>query len=89
MSKIALENAIAQLGLTGLARSLGNISAPGVAKWLRNGVPLDRCPAVERATAGAVRCEDLRPDVEWLRDESGLITGYHVRVDAPNRAEAA
>lgn len=28
-------------------------------------VPAERCPAIERATAGAVRCEDLRPDVDW------------------------
>lgn len=31
----------------------------------RRQVPADRCPAIERATDGAVRCEDLRPDVEW------------------------
>ena len=23
------------------------------------------CVAIERETAGAVRCEDLRPDVDW------------------------
>jgi DNA-binding transcriptional regulator YdaS (Cro superfamily) len=28
-------------------------------------VPAERCPAIEKATAGAVRCEDLRPDVDW------------------------
>ena len=28
-------------------------------------VPAERCPAIERATGGAVRCEDLRPDVAW------------------------
>lgn len=28
-------------------------------------VPAERCPAIERATNGAVRCEDLRPDVDW------------------------
>lgn len=28
-------------------------------------VPAERCPAIERATGGAVRCEDLRPDVDW------------------------
>lgn len=38
-----------------------------VSQWV-NGVrriPAERCPAIERATAGAVRCEDLRPDVDW------------------------
>lgn len=28
-------------------------------------VPAEHCPAIERATSGAVRCEDLRPDVDW------------------------
>ena len=28
-------------------------------------IPAERCPAIERATNGAVRCEDLRPDVDW------------------------
>ena len=28
-------------------------------------VPAELCPAIERATGGAVRCEDLRPDVDW------------------------
>lgn len=28
-------------------------------------VPAEHCPAIERATAGAVRCEELRPDVQW------------------------
>jgi len=34
--------------------------------WLHRGkVPADYCPTIERVTGGAVRCEDLRPDVEW------------------------
>jgi DNA-binding transcriptional regulator YdaS (Cro superfamily) len=30
-------------------------------------VPAERCMAIERATGGAVRCEDLRPDLadDW------------------------
>jgi DNA-binding transcriptional regulator YdaS (Cro superfamily) len=28
-------------------------------------VPAEHCPAIERATTGAVRCEELRPDVDW------------------------
>ena len=33
-------------------------------------------PAIERATNGAVRCEDLRPDVDWgvLRSTSAKAT---------------
>ena len=28
-------------------------------------IPAEHCPAIERATGGAVRCEELRPDVAW------------------------
>lgn len=28
-------------------------------------VPAERCIAIEKATGGAVRCEELRPDIDW------------------------
>ncbi len=31
----------------------------------RRKVPVERCIDIERATAGQVRCEDLRPDIDW------------------------
>lgn len=49
-----------------LARALG-VNQVMVSQW-RYGikqVPAERCPAIEKATCGAVRCEDLRPDVDW------------------------
>jgi len=36
-----------------------------VTNWKSRGVPAEMCPLIERATAGAVRCEELRPDVAW------------------------
>ncbi|RYH43084.1 MAG: hypothetical protein EON54_17435 [Alcaligenaceae bacterium] len=53
-----------------LAREL-SIPAPLLSAWAsenpltRRRVPAERCPAIERATEGLVRCEDLRSDVEW------------------------
>jgi DNA-binding transcriptional regulator YdaS (Cro superfamily) len=49
-----------------LARSIGT-PAILVTQWAsgQRQVPAERCPAIERATNGAVRCEDLRPDVDW------------------------
>ncbi len=49
-----------------LARALG-VRQVMVSQWRRGikQVPAERCPAIERATGGAVRCEDLRPDVDW------------------------
>lgn len=29
-------------------------------------IPAERCIEIERATAGAVRCEELRPDIDWV-----------------------
>lgn len=49
-----------------LASKLG-ITQPTVSEWLNcaKRVPAERCPEIERATNGAVRCEELRPDVAW------------------------
>lgn len=49
-----------------LAREIG--AAPAfVYQWAtgRRSVPAEFCPKIERATHGAIRCEDLRPDVDW------------------------
>ena len=39
-----------------------------IQSWLKNRVPADYCPLIERETAAlgkTVRCEELRPDIEW------------------------
>lgn len=43
------------------------VPAPLISQWRKctRPVPAERCPAIERATAGAVTCEELRPDVDW------------------------
>jgi DNA-binding transcriptional regulator YdaS (Cro superfamily) len=53
-------------GQAALARALG-VKPPTVNQWTKaeRPVPAERCPAIERATSGRVRCEDLRPDVDW------------------------
>lgn len=49
-----------------LSRAIG-VSPPTISQWISGArpVPAERCPEIERATSGAVRCEDLRPDVDW------------------------
>jgi DNA-binding transcriptional regulator YdaS (Cro superfamily) len=47
---------------TTLAKALGREKA-AVSRWLKAGVPATVCPEIERLTG--VRCEDLRPDVNW------------------------
>ncbi len=50
----------------GLAAALG-VPAPLVSQWRTRTrpVPLERCSAIERATDGAVRRWDLRPNDWW------------------------
>ena len=62
----AIQKAIdAAGGLTALGDRLG-VTKGVVWAWKNRGqVPAEHCPAIERATAGAVRCEELRPDVDW------------------------
>lgn len=56
-----------------LASAVG-VSSVLISQWRTKSrpVPANHCPSIERATAGAVRCEDLRPDVDWayLRNSS-------------------
>jgi DNA-binding transcriptional regulator YdaS (Cro superfamily) len=63
----AIERAIELAGSAAkLAEDIG--VSPQYMSQLRSGtrpVPAERCPNIERATNGAVRCEDLRPDVDW------------------------
>lgn len=64
-----MESVKRAIRIVGSQKRLG--SAIGVVpqvvnNWLRRGnVPAEYCPRIERATSGAVRCEDLRPDVDW------------------------
>lgn len=49
-----------------LAAALG-VTKAAVNQWkaVQRKVPAEHCPVIERLTGGAVRCEDLRPDVLW------------------------
>jgi DNA-binding transcriptional regulator YdaS (Cro superfamily) len=67
-----------------LAAVLG-IRSPSISGWRRAGaVPPDRCAEIERATGGAVTCEELRPDVPWIRGPNGepLIDVARLRKEA-------
>lgn len=63
----AIQRAIDVTGsVSGLAAVIG-ASPPAIYSW-RNGTrtfPAELCPSIEKATSGVVRCEDLRPDVDW------------------------
>ena len=51
--------------LKAAAQCLGVGGYQVIQQWRLSRVPAEYCPKIERVTAGAVRCEDLRPDVDW------------------------
>lgn len=61
------------------ASTLGVERYQTVQSWLRNRVPAEYCPLIERATSGQVRCEELRPDIAWdvLRLQAGGQAAHH------------
>lgn len=60
----ALREAARQHGSqTKLAQKLGRKKA-AISRWMSERVPAEVCPEIEAITTG-VRCEDLRPDVNW------------------------
>lgn len=64
-----LASYLAQQGRGATSRLAADLQAPVslVSEWA-NGtrpVPAERCIEIERITQGAVRCEELRPDVNW------------------------
>jgi DNA-binding transcriptional regulator YdaS (Cro superfamily) len=61
-----------------LARAIG-VTGPMIYQWHRGIKPIgpDACAAIERATG--VRCEELRPDLQWVR-KRGKIVGHFVPV---------
>ncbi len=53
-------------GVSAVARMTG-VSPPTAHAYRHRGIPPERCPAIERATQGAVAVETLRSDVQWSR----------------------
>lgn len=85
MDESPIQEAIRKAGgQTALAKLLSaggrKVSQGHIWAWLKRdgGAPEDMCPAIEAVTG--VMCERLRPDVLWVRDASGLVTGYQVPV---------
>jgi DNA-binding transcriptional regulator YdaS (Cro superfamily) len=51
-------------GLNQLAALIGGkTKSQTVANWVSRGTPMERCALIQRLTG--VRCEDLRPDLDW------------------------
>jgi DNA-binding transcriptional regulator YdaS (Cro superfamily) len=62
----ALDAAVAIAGSMAALGSAAGVGQSHVSMWKRReSVPAKYAPAIERATGGRVRCEDLCPDVDW------------------------
>lgn len=87
MTNEALRIATSRAGSQKALAELVGVSPPSVHEWISRGIaPPDRCPAIESATG--VRCEDLRPDLGWERNQDGRVTGYRVPLAMPRRDAA-
>lgn len=61
----ALRHAIALVGSQAkLARAVG-VTPMAISQWKKRQVPPEHCLQITRITNGAIRCEDLRPDLDW------------------------
>lgn len=83
----ALEKAASIIGsLQALAEKL-DVTKGAVGQWKLPGrrVPAEHCPAIERLTDGQVRCEQLRPDVDWqtVRSNAPVRVGGRRPLDRP------
>ena len=66
-SQTAIERACDAVGGKAALAQMIDVSPQAVHQWTQGlrQVPAERCPEIERATSGSVRCEELRPDVAW------------------------
>ncbi len=63
----ALETAVSLRGsMQNLADEIG-VTKGAVSQWKLDGrrIPAEHCPTIERLTNGEIKCEQLRPDVDW------------------------
>lgn len=74
MDKHPIDRAAGIVGSQVALALLLGVTKAAVSQWKDTDrrVPAEHCPAIERATGGAVRCEELRPDIPWdvLREQT-------------------
>jgi DNA-binding transcriptional regulator YdaS (Cro superfamily) len=77
-----IDRAATAAGSSAALAKLLTVNPTLVHQWRHGRRPVagHHCPAIEAATG--VRCEELRPDLQWLRNEAGDVTGYQVPIRA-------
>lgn len=63
----ALNKAVAKVGSMQKLAEVLAVTKGAVSQWKDpdRRIPAEHCPIIERLTSGEVKCEDLRPDVDW------------------------
>ena len=85
----ALRRAVNEFGsLVGFCERLG-VRYQKVQFWFKNRVPAEYCPRIERLLEGRVRCESLRPDIDWgyLRQDKATQEKPQTRAAAAPEAQ--
>lgn len=62
-----MSDVLSRLGGPAVVARIVGCQPPSVIEWRKRGIPPDRCPQLERASNGAVQCEEMRPDLHWVR----------------------
>lgn len=60
-----IDRAAKHLGSQRILATMIGVTPGAVSQWKTAGVPVEHCPRIERLTDGAVRCEEMRPEVDW------------------------
>ena len=81
-----IQSAIKKAGGPQSLATILHLSRPAVAQWAagKRPVPREYIAAIERATNGEVRCEELCPGVTWNRDAAGNPFSYTIQIEPAN-----
>lgn len=84
-----LEQAVKAIGGQAATAKALHLTAGMVWQWVNGKRPLppEHCPRLEELSG--IRCEHLRPDIVWTRDQAGQITGYHVPLGSDSNGRHA
>lgn len=69
VSMNAIERACESVGSQRALATAISVTPATVNQWCsgERPIPVDRCPSIEAETKGVVACDELRPDVSWVR----------------------